>query len=522
MLDVLITGGIIMDGTGSAGYYGSIGVEGEKVRIFRGDVSAMQAHKLIDAAGCIVCPGFIDLHSHAGLVMLAEPRHEPKVRQGVTTELIGIDGLSYAPVEDQKDFDDLVEMNSGLDGAPQLPGRWGSVAEYLSMFDGKVAINVAYIIGNSPLRVIGVGWDDREATGAELEKMKSLLREGMEEGAFGLSTGLDYPPGSYASTEELIELSKEAARWGGIYHTHVRYGLGDQFLDPFREALEIGRKAELPCHLTHFYQGIAKQGPASDLIGLVESSRNEGLDVTFDCYPYVYSSTRLLIFIPQWAHDGGIDKMKQVLASAEGRARIREESSRSDSYDDIYLTYFKKPHNRQYEGRTLAQVAESMGKDPIDAMCDLLLDEDLQTSFVSPGVNANTLAKFVAHPMSMVGTDALLLGDYPSPRSYGAFPKILSDFVRDEEFLPLPQAIRKMTSFPAQRLGLKDRGILRDGMHADIVVFNNETIDAPGTRDNPKQYPKGIEYVIVNGKIVVEKGQHTGTLPGRGLRRGRD
>ncbi|MFQ5874094.1 MAG: amidohydrolase family protein, partial [Dehalococcoidia bacterium] len=512
-----------IDGTGSAWYYGGVGVEGGRVQIFHGDVSSVQATRVIDAKDCVVCPGFIDMHAHSGLVMLAEPRHEPKVRQGITTELIGVDGNSYAPFTSQDDFDKFLELNSGLDGVPPLPGQWSTVAEYLSMFDGKVAVNVAYIIGNSPLRICALGWEDRKATGQELEHMKALLREGMEEGAFGISTGLDYPPGSYADTAELIELSREAARLGGIYHTHVRYALGDMFLDPFKEAIEIGREAEIPCHLTHLYQRVPVRGPATALLDLVEGSREEGLDVTFDSYPYVYGSTRLLIVIPQWAHDGGPDKLKEVLRSPECRERLRQEMRpRTGGWDQMWLTYFKMPHNKQYEGRSLASVAEMMGKDPVEAIFDLLLDEDLQTSFVMAGSNGITLHKFVQHPLSMVGTDALLIGDYPSPRTYGAYPVILSEFVRDEQFLELPEAIRKMTSFAAQRLGLRDRGILRDGMYADIVVFNPQTVRTPATRDNPKQFPIGIEYVIVNGKVVVDQGEHTGVLAGRALRRGRD
>ena len=522
MLDLLITGGKIIDGTGSTWYYGSVGVDGDRVQVFRGDVSHLEPARTIDASGCIISPGFIDMHAHSGLVILAEPEHHPKVRQGITTELVGIDGNSYAPFTDQDDFDRFVQLNSGLDGIPKLPGRWSTVAEYLSMFDNKVAVNVAYVIGNSPLRICAMGWEDRKASGQHLEHMKSLLREGMEEGAFGISTGLDYPPGSYADTAELIELSREAARMGGIYHTHVRYSLGDRFLDPIKEAVQIGREGEIPCHITHLYQRVPVRGPATTLLDFVEESREEGLDVTFDSYPYVYGSTRLLIVIPQWAQDGGPEKTMEVLKSPQARSRLHKEMApRSAGWDQMWLTYFKKPHNKQYEGRSVVAVAEAMGKDPVDAVCDLLVDEDLQTSFVSAGANALTLHKFVKHPLSMVGTDALLLGDFPSPRTYGAYPVILSEFVRDEQYLDLPEAIRKMTSFAAQRLGLKDRGILRDGMYADIVVFNPDTVSTPATKDHPKQYPVGIEYVIVNGKVVVDQGEHTGALAGRALRRGR-
>ena len=266
MLDLLVRDGMIIDGTGNPGFYGAVGVEGERVRILRGDLAGVEAARVIDAKGNIVCPGFIDMHAHSGLVMLAEPHHEPKVRQGVTTELIGVDGNSYAPFHSHEDFLRFVELNSGLDGNPPLAGKkWSTVDQYLSMFTDHVAVNVAYILGNSPVRICAMGWDDRRPSAKELANMQAILREGMEEGAFGMSTGLDYPPGSYADTAELIELSREAMRLGGIYHTHVRYSLGDRFLDPFKEALEIGRAerhsdphhAFLPAHHQPWRRGHA-------------------------------------------------------------------------------------------------------------------------------------------------------------------------------------------------------------------------------------------------------------------------
>ena len=522
MLDLLIKGGLVIDGTGNPGFFAAVGVEGDRVRVLRGDVAGVEARRTLDATGKVVCPGFIDVHAHSGLVVLAEPRHEPKVRQGVTTELIGVDGNSYAPFRTHEDLLRFVELNSGLDGNPPLPGRWSTVAQYLDLFDGRVAVNIAYLVGNSPLRIAAVGWEERPATGQELEEQKAMLREAMEEGAFGLSTGLDYPPGSYADTAELAELCREAARLGGIYHTHVRYGLGDRYLDPFREALEIGRRSGVPVHITHLYQRVTAPGGAGRLLELVEQGRAEGLDVTFDAYPYQYGSTRLLIVFPEWAHNGGPEGLKRVLRSPEGRARLKQEvRPRSAGWDEMWLTYFKRPHNQRFEGRSVAQVAEAMGKDVVDALCDLLLDEDLQVSFVMAGANPQTIPQFVSHPLSMVGSDALLLGDFPSPRTYGCFPVILAEFVRENRFMSLPEAIRKMTSFPAQRLGLRDRGVLRDGMYADIVVFDAATVKAPATRTEPKQFPIGIEYVVVNGTVVVDGGRHTGATPGRALRRGR-
>ena len=522
MFDLIIENGMIVDGTGSPGFFAAVGIEGEKVSILRGDVSLVETRARIDASGKVVSPGFIDMHAHSGLVILEQPLHEPKVMQGVTTELIGIDGNSYAPFKSHKDFLRFVELNSGLDGDPKLPGRWSSVEEYLRMFDNKVSVNVTYVIGNSPLRIATTGWDNQPASPMDIENMKAILREGMEEGAYGISTGLDYPPGSYATTDELIELSKVAASLGGIYHTHVRNTLGDQYLDPLREAIDIGRYSGIPSHITHLSHQKRHPGGSEQILELVERSRDCGVDVTFDMFPSLYGSTRLTILFPKWTMDGGPETQKRVLRSSGERERLKREMKPGVvSYDEMWLTYFKKPHNHKFEGKSIAETAALLGKHEIDAMCDLLLEEDLQVCYVMAGTNGMTLPKFINHPLSMIGSDGVLLGDYPSPRTYGTFPTVLQKFVREEGGMSLPDAVRKMTSFPAQRLGIPDRGLLRDGFKADLVVFDPNTVGSPATRTHPKQFPVGISHVIVNGRLVVSEGRHTGVLAGRALRRGR-
>ena len=522
MLDLIIKNGLIVDGTGSPGYYAAVGIQGDELHILRGDLSSVEAARTIDARDHVVCPGFIDVHAHSGLEILSRPRHEPKVRQGITTEMVGVDGNSYAPFRSQTDFVRFAELNAGLDGNPPLPGRWSTVEQYLRMFDRKVAVNIAYILGNSPVRIDALGWEDRKATPADIRNMKAIVREAMEEGAFGLSTGLEYPPGNYADTDELVALSNQVNELGGIYHTHVRYRLGDAHLDPFREAIDIGRRSGVPIHVTHFYQGATRPSGARGLLQQVEDARDAGMDVTFDSYPYVYGSTRVLIVFPDWAHNGGPERLKQTLRSKEGRRRLRKEvRPRAPSWEVMWLTNFTRPKNHVYEGVSVAEIARIRGQHPVDALCDLLLEEGLQTTYVAAGVNGETLPDFVSHPLSMVGSDAVLLGDFPSPRTYGCFPVILSEYVREEKRLSLPEAIRKMTSFPAQRLGIPDRGILRDDMKADVTVFHPDKVKAPATHRDPKQFPIGIEYVIVNGTLVVDNGRHTGALPGRALKHGR-
>ena len=521
MLDLIIKNGLVIDGSGSPGFYAAVLVEHERVAIHREDVSHLEASRVIDATGHVVCPGFVDLHSHTGLTILGAPHHDPKVRQGVTTELVGIDGISHAPFKSQEELHRYIWLDSGLNGYPPMPADWLTVAGLLTKYDGTVAVNIAYILGNSPVRIWASGWNDRPANGAALEEMKAVVREAMEEGAWGLSTGLDYPPGSYADTEELAVLAEVSASLGGFYHTHTRASLLARGpLSPWEEALEIGRRSGSPVHLTHYRQSAQGVGSHLDYLGLVERAREEGMDVTFDCYTYPYSGTTVTIGLPHWAKDGGPERLMAALQDPDDRARMKRELSR-ERLQNNWLTNFTRPQNRKYDGRLLTDIAEMRGQDPADALFDLLVEENLGISTVGLGTNPQTLPAFVSHPFGMIASDSILFGEYPNPRSYGCFPIVLAEFVRAEKHLRLPEAIRKMTSFPAQRLGLPDRGLLRDGFKADIVVFNPNTVKTHATREDPKHYPVGIEYVIVNGRVVIDRGENTGELPGRALRRGR-
>ena len=356
---MLIHGGTLVDGTGSPGVPAALAIRGGRLTILHGDVAEVAAGRRIDATGLVVAPGFIDLHSHSGLMILADPRHEPKVRQGVTTEVIGVDGNAYAPFRRAEDLLAFVELNAGLDGHPPISYDWSSVASYLARFDRRVSVNLYHLVGNSALRIDALGWDDIPADRPALDRMRAVLREGMEDGAFGVSSGLDYPPGAFASTDELAELTAEAAKLSGIYHTHVRYALGDRFLDPFREAIEIGRRGGSPVHITHFYHRVTFPGSPEQMIGLVEDARAEGLDVTWDTYPYEWASTRLLIMLPPWVQAGGPAALKERLADRAVRKRLRTEIAvRGRSYagqnpwDDTRLGYFATAGNAAWEGRT--------------------------------------------------------------------------------------------------------------------------------------------------------------------------
>ena len=525
-VDLLISGGTVVDGTGAPGYAADVAISGDTLRVVRGGHD-LEGGRVIDATGKVVAPGFIDLHSHSGLMILAEPRHEPKVRQGVTTEVVGVDGLSYAPLPSQGDLDALVEMNAGLDGRPDgLATDWTSVTDYLARMDGHVSVNVGMMVGNSALRISRLGWGNVPADDAALADMCAILADAMSAGALGVSSGLDYPPGAFATTDELAALTTEAARHGGFYHTHVRYPLGDRYLDPFREAIEIGRRASAPVHITHFYHRQTHPGGPEALLALVDDARAEGLDVTFDTYPYEWASTRLLIQMPLWIQEGGPAPLKERLADRAARDRLRDElRARGAAYTspagwaDVRLGAFTRPENLRWEARTLADVMNERGVDAVDAMCDLLLSEDLRVNQVTSGPWHETLHHFVVHPVGMFGTDSTFIGAKPSPRTYGSYPRILGEFVRERSLLGLEEAVRKMTSAPAARLGITDRGTLADGLKADVVVFDPATVASNATYEEPRRFPTGIDYVIVNGTLVVDNGAHTGALAGRAIKR---
>jgi N-acyl-D-amino-acid deacylase len=537
-LDLLIAGGTIVDGTGAPGFAGAIGIErvdgAEATLVVLRDEAAIaaatdEAGRVIDATEKIVAPGFIDLHSHSGLMILADPVHAPKVTQGVTTEVIGVDGLSYAPILDPERMAELVEMNAGLDGDPDIDYDWDTVESYLRRFDAGVGPNIAFLVGNSALRLAALGWEEAEADDGAVRSMRSMLAEAMHEGAFGISSGLDYPPGAYASTGELAELAREAAKHGGFYHTHVRYALGDRFLDPFREAIEIGRQGDSPAHITHFYHRQTFPGTPEQMLALVDDARADGLDVTFDAYPYEWASTRLLITIPTWVQAGGPAKTKERLADRAVRDRIRGELEQrgvlyagKGGLGDIRLGYFHQPENLRWEARTLGEVAAETGEEVVDVLCDLLLSENLSINQVTPGPHTDGIRRFYRHDVAMVGTDSTFVGEKPSPRTYGSYPRILGQFVRDEALFSLETAVAKMTSMPAARLGLKTRGRLADGLAADVVVFNPIAVRSDATYDNPRELACGIEVVIVNGTPVVEGVLATRATPGRALRSGRD
>lgn len=517
MFDVLIKGGMIIDGTGNVGFKGDVAIEGDRLKVLVGDTSSVPAANIVNASGCIVAPGFIDVHTHSDLIALSEPFNEPKIMQGVCTEMVGLDGLGYAPLS-KKNLEMMLLYYSGVNGYPKLDYSWGSVAEYRQQFYHKTTGNIACLIPNSCLRAEAVGWYERPATKDEIRKMQEMIRQGMAEGAIGLSTGLSYPPGIWASTDELVELCKTVAECGGVYVTHVRYDLGDCAFDPLREAVEIGERSGCPVHISHYLANIALRGQTAKMLQLVDDARASGVDLTFDAYPYEASSSTLHLVVPMWAHNGGPYELLKRLKNKDDRDKMRGQSTKAmGPPEGMIISAVKTEKNKWCEGLTVAAVADRVNKDPWDAMCDLMIEEDLEVAFYSFNGDMNDVKVIMTHPAHMFITDGLRIGGMPNPRTYGTYPKILGQLVRDEKILTMEQAIRKMTSFPAQRFGLAGRGVLREGMMADVVVFNPVTVSGTATFANPKQFPLGIEYVFVNGKMVVEKKKHSGALPGEPL-----
>ncbi len=517
MVDLLFANGTVIDGTGMAGYRGSVAVTGDTVQVMTGDVSAVDAGRVIDASGYVICPGFIDMHSHSDLKLLTEPAHEAKIRQGVTTEALGMDGLSYAPTT-PRGLEQLLVYLAAVNGeAPDV--RWSSVADFLALFEGNSACNVLQFVPHAAIRVAAMGWSSRLPTDAELNAMRDLTRQGMRDGAFGFTTGLTYAPGAYSDTDELAAIATVAAEEGGFYCTHARYTLGDRLLDPFREALEVGRRSGAPVHISHYHSPVA--GLGEQMTALVDEARDRGQDVTYDQYPYPAASTILHSLLPYWVHAGGPQALLTRIADPEVRnlmVRAVEPQWGGQTLDNYIFANVASDKNKEWEGRSLEELAQHRGGRMVDAVCDLLLEEDLQVAFVARTGNVENIREIASHPAQMIGTDAILTGGRPNPRTYGTYPYVLSQFVRNERLFSLEEAIRKMTGAVAQRFGLTDRGIIRNGAKADLVLFNADTVDTPATFDDPLQYPVGIDYVAVNGTLVIDNGRHTGALPGQVVR----
>lgn len=525
--DLLIVHGHIIDGTGSPWFEGSVAIKDGKIAEIGRLVNA-SARKIIDAQGQVVAPGFIDLHSHSDFTLLVDGKAESKIRQGVTTEILG-ESSSAGPVEGAGIADlDLQLSPLGLHR------DWKTLGEYFSRITRQgVSVNIASYVGSGQVRLDVMGNVDRAPTPAEMERMKDLVAQAMADGAIGLSSGLIYPPNSYATTEELIELARVAARNGGIYTTHMRTEGADSPA-AIDEAIRIGREAGLPVHILHLKSyGQANWGRMASYVKQIQAARDQGLDITANIYPYIATETGLNMTLPTKFLEGTTDQVLSRLKDPATRASIRAELEHGPAdeteagavggWHNVLVGSIQSPEYKKYEGKRVDEIAQMMGKDPVDVVCDLLIADHGLTPAIYFAMTEDDVRVAMKQPWVGIGSDgqavnpSMEFASKPHPRYYGTFPRVLGDYVREQGVLTLPEAIRKMTSLAAQIVGIEDRGVLRPGMAADVTIFEPNKVIDRATFTDPAEYPTGINYVIVNGVVVISQGQHTGAKPGRVL-----
>jgi len=521
----------IIDGSGNPWYEADLALDGQRIAAI-GDLGRAPADLRIDGAGLVAAPGFIDIHTHSDIPLIVDGEGNAHIRQGVTTNVIGNCGGGAAPVTDEvvaQNERQLTEID------PALRWDWRSMGQYLERLEAQgSSVNVAALVGQGTVRGAVMGYADRPPTETELAHMCQLVDQAMADGAFGLSTGLIYVPGCYAATDEIVALAKVAAARGGLYATHIR-GENDTLLDAVAEAIEVGRQAGLPVQIAHMKaMGRHMWGKSVDSLRLVDEARAAGIDVTCDQYPYNASATGLGAYLPPWAHVGGVAAFRQRLADPEMRAHMRHDIlhgtegwvslHKGVGWDNTMIT---RCHDTELEGLTVSGIAKRQGKDDFDAAFDILLATEGRVSVVYFTIGDEDIERIMRHPSVMIGSDSSAISaegklarGKPHPRTFGTFVRVLGRYARELGTITLEEAVRKMTSMPAQRLGLHDRGLLRPGMKADVVLFDPATVADQATYTEPLQYPLGIEHVWVNGRLTVSGGRHLGVRAGAVLRRG--
>ncbi len=522
VFDLVLTGGRVVDGTGAPWFVADVGVTGDRIAAV-GDLSKARATRRIDATGLVVAPGFIDMLGQSEYTVLVDPRAASKITQGITTEITG-EGNAIAPLT-PKMIADGEETWKHYGVRP----TWTTLAGYWKAFEAaKPAINLGTFVGAGGVREAVVGNDDRPATPAELRAMETLVDEAMTDGAFGLSTSLIYVPGRFASTEEIVALAKVAARHGGSYITHQR-DEGDGIDGSLDEVFRIAREAKLPAEIYHLKTAGAKNfGRMPAVLKRIEAARAEGLDVTADQYPWTASSNNLDATLPAWVREGGREKLTERLKDADQRARARKDVLDEGVFrgDAILITSTLNPALKKYEGQTLADIGKAEGKEPVDVMLDIVIADKGNTGRITFSMDEGDVKAALRHPLvgfctdsSGSAEDGIFSQEKSHPRAWASAARILGKYVRDEQVLTLEEAIRKMTSLPASRMRLTDRGILRPGMAADLVAFDPRTVRDVSTYADPNHYSAGFRFVAVNGQLVVDEGKITAARPGRALKR---
>jgi N-acyl-D-amino-acid deacylase len=521
-MEIVIRDVQIVDGSGDPAFYGDIGIQDGRF-VYFGPGCKYPRELEVKGDGLTAAPGFFDIHSHSDYYLLVNPLAESKVRQGVTTEIGGNCGYSAAPIfgkareERVKVYQDLF----GLD----LP--WEGVGEYLAHLDRqRIAVNFGLLIGHNTVRASVMYGSDKAPSSEELEQMVQVVKEGMREGAVGFSTGLIYSPACFSEANEMIALCKAVREEGGIFTTHMR-SEGNRLLEAVDEVIGVAEKAGIPLQISHLKtSGTKNWKKLDDLFERIESAQGRGVDVTADRYPYTASNTGLSAVLPDWAFEGGTDRMMERYKDPEIREKLRREIEtehpEEDYFERIMISAVTRPENHRYVGRRVKECAREEGKDPVEFICDLLLSERNMVDAIYFTMKPENLSRILKKPYVMIGSDSGAksldgpLGEgCPHPRAYGTYPRILQQFVREEGVLSLEEGIRKMTSDPLRRFGIRDRGLIREGLAADLVLFDPEHIKDLSTYEESKKYPSGIEMVLVNGEIVVDGGEHTGRKPGK-------
>ena len=534
MYDLAITGGGVLDGSGKPPFRADIGIRGDKI-ISLGSIPREAAREEIRAEGLLSCPGFIDTHSHSDLMALREPQLLPKIRQGITTELFGQDGIGAAPL-DPKTKNAWRQYLAGLNGDPPLAWDWTSMAEYAERLKkAHTATNPVLLVPQGNVRMVVMGVEDLQANETQVRAMEREIHKALEEGAVGMSLGLIYMPCIFSRREELARLCRVTGRNGGLLVVHIR-SAGDLLLESLDEMISLSREGEISVHISHFKASGKRNWPKMKIaLETLERAKKQGVDITFDLYPYTAGSTMFLAILPPWALAGGIQQTLERLRDPGVRRKMKEQfttppprSPGDPGWDNpvnlvgwknILISSVGSDANQPWIGKDLEAIAAEEGMEPAEMAFRILLEEQGRVGMIMFLMDEENVAMGLRHPQGMFGTDGLL-GGKPHPRVYGTFPRILGRYVRERKDLALEEAVRKMTSFPAWRFGLPDRGLIAGGKAADLVVFDPETILDRATYEDPRKYPEGIHHVIVNGVHSIAMGEFTGKCGGRVLRRG--
>ena len=524
--DIIIKNGTIFDGLGNPGKTLDLGIIKDKI-IAIDKLEKASADMIIDARGLYLAPGFIDIHTHTDLELLANPRAESKIRQGVTTEVSGNCGSSPFPLKEKE----REKFSADMQKKYGVPVNWQDINGFFRAIENKkTAMNYMTFTGHGDLRTYAVGKNDVKPTQEQLKLMKKRLAQSMEFGSLGLSTGLEYAPGSYATTEELIELCRVVAKHNGVYATHMR-SEGAKVEEAIQESIEIAEKSGASLQISHLKAcNRPNWDKVDNMMQLIHQAREKkGLPVMADRYPYNAWGTGLTTFLPLWARQGETEEILARIKDPELKTDLqkycKERGKLIGGWDHIMISSCDTPENKKWEGMYISQCIESTGKEPCQFIFDLLQEEKTKVSIIGFAMTEDNLKKVLANPLVVIGSDGSAVAPYgklstgnPHPRYYGSFPRVLGKYCREEKIFDWPVAIKKMTSQSAHKLGLKRRGKLQNNCYADITIFNPDTVIDKATFSDPHQYPQGIEYVIVNGKPVIIKGEHTGSLPGKVLR----